>query len=162
MASGRFDPVGSALKIFAEIGKDIKSMKDESVVGSKLRTRAREGPELIRTMGLIPVLSFYYAKAREALLGKDGSEERAYMLYLKAILLYLEKIRIIEGASDIFALQSTEAGEETKSRVKDIHSHFINILQELSKKSHIATKLLIPYLIEFKRLCEAVWESERR
>jgi len=161
MASEKLDPVRFALEIFAEIEKDVKSMKDESEVGSKLRTRAREGPELIRTMGLIPVLSFYYSKAREALQGKGGPEERAYMLYLKAILLYLDKIGIIGGASDIFAPRSTEAGEGAKSDLENIHSRLINILQDLSGKSHVAAKLLTPYLIEFKRLCEAVWESER-
>jgi len=164
----RVDPVELAMETFTKIRNEIG---DNEELGSKLRARAREGPELIRSLGLIPVLSFYYAKARDALLGGGGEEEKAYLLYFKAILLYLERLGLVKGVSDVFDLQSklqnasgasSERKELEKKLRNEIHERVINILQDLINRSFIASRLLTPYLIEFKRLCEAVWERERR
>ena len=147
MSAQRLNPVELAIEIFTKIREEVG---EDRVLGSKLRHRAREGPELIRSMGLIPTLSFYYAKARNALLGEGRSEERAYALYLKAIMSYLEKIGLVKDVSHIFSSQSRPSDKEV-----------LSVLDELSGKSLIAARLLNPFLIEFKRLCEAVWERER-
>jgi CRISPR type III-B/RAMP module-associated protein Cmr5 len=172
MTTQKVGPVELALEIFKEIAEnDVKSEN----IGSKLRTRAREGPELMRTMGLIPTLSFYYAKAQDALLtSKKEPEPVAYMLYLKAILLYLEKIGIIQNASQVFNLQKEiEELQNKKDASRDgrnkqieekrnqIKRNMLSILDDLLKKSSVAKNLLDPYLIEFKRLCEATWEREK-
>jgi CRISPR type III-B/RAMP module-associated protein Cmr5 len=152
VSAQRLNPVGLAIEIFTKIREEVGENRE---LGSKLRHRAREGPELIRSMGLIPTLSFYYAKARDALLGGGGSEERAYALYLKAIMSYLEKIGLAKNVSSIFSSQSRPSD-------KEVHDKLISVLNELSGKSLIAARLLNPFLVEFKRLCEAVWERERR
>uniref|UniRef100_A0A7C1GKB9 CRISPR type III-B/RAMP module-associated protein Cmr5 n=1 Tax=Thermofilum adornatum TaxID=1365176 RepID=A0A7C1GKB9_9CREN len=172
MTTQKVGPVELALEIFKEIAEnDVKSEK----IGSKLRTRAREGPELMRTMGLIPTLSFYYAKAQDALLTSNKEPEPvAYMLYLKAILLYLEKIGIIQNASQVFYLQKEiEELQNKKDASKDgknkqieekrnqLKRNMLSILDNLLNKSSVAKNLLDPYLIEFKRLCEATWEREK-
>jgi CRISPR type III-B/RAMP module-associated protein Cmr5 len=162
VSAQRLNPVGLAIEIFTKIREEVGENRE---LGSKLRHRAREGPELIRSMGLIPTLSFYYAKARKALVeGGDReereeertkAEEKAYALYLMAIMLYLEKIGLVKDVSSIFSSQSRPSD-------KEVHRRLINVLDELSGKSLIAARLLNPFLIEFKRLCEAVWERERR
>lgn len=172
MTTQKVGPVELALEIFKEIAEnDVKSEK----IGSKLRTRAREGPELMRTMGLIPTLSFYYAKAQDALLSSNKEPEPvAYMLYLKAILLYLEKIGIIQNASQVFYLQKEieelqnkkdasrdERNKQIEEKRNQIKQNMLSILDDLLNKSSVAKNLLDPYLIEFKRLCEATWEREK-
>ena len=152
MSAQRLNPVGLAIEIFTKIREEVG---EDRVLGSKLRHRAREGPELIRSMGLIPTLSFYYAKAREALVGGGDKEERAYALYLMAIMSYLEKIGLVKDVSHVFSSQSRPSD-------KEVHEKLISVLDELAGKSLIAARLLNPFLIEFKRLCEAVWERERR
>jgi CRISPR type III-B/RAMP module-associated protein Cmr5 len=172
MTTQKVGPVELALEIFKEIAEnDVKSEK----IGSKLRTRAREGPELMRTMGLIPTLSFYYAKAQDALLTSNKEPEPvAYMLYLKAILLYLEKIGIIQNASQVFYLQKEieelqnkkdasrdERNKQIEEKRNQIKQNMLSILDDLLNKSSVAKNLLDPYLLEFKRLCEATWEREK-
>jgi CRISPR type III-B/RAMP module-associated protein Cmr5 len=172
MTTQKVGPVELALEIFEEIAEnDVKSEN----IGSKLRTRAREGPELMRTMGLIPTLSFYYAKAQDALLAsKKDPEPVAYMLYLKAILLYLEKIGIIQNASQVFYLQKEieelqnkkdasrdERNKQIEEKRNQLKRNMLSILDNLLNKSSVAKNLLDPYLIEFKRLCEATWEREK-
>lgn len=152
MSAQRLNPVELAIEIFAKVREEVG---EDRVLGSKLRHRAREGPELIRSMGLIPTLSFYCAKAREALMGGGGGEERAYALYLMAIMSYLEKIGLVKDVSSIF-------GSQSRPSDKEVHGKLISVLNELTGKSLIAARLLNPFLIEFKRLCEAVWERERR
>lgn len=169
MVLGNLGPVEHAVIIFTELRKHV-----DDKVGSKIRTRAREGLELIRASGLVPTLSFYYAKARDALTGVNDEESMAYMLYLKTILLYLESIGLIKGARKVFELQEElreltqkerqggDVKEEEKEKVRALLvENFINILNEVLQKSYIASNMLEPFLIEFKRLCEATWERER-
>jgi CRISPR type III-B/RAMP module-associated protein Cmr5 len=153
VSAQRLNPVELAIEIFTKVREKVGEDRE---LGSKLRHRAREGPELIRSMGLIPTLSFYYAKAREALVGGGDKEERAYALYLMAIMSYLEKIGLVKDVSRVFSSQSRSFDD------KEVHDKLINVLNELTGKSLIAARLLNPFLIEFKRLCEAVWERERR
>lgn len=152
MSEQRLNPVNLAISMFTQIRNEIG---EDETLGSKLRHRAREGPELIKSLGLIPTLSFYYAKARDAMVGKGDKESKAYALYLEAVLLYLEEVKIVKGIRDIFSQKPAEGSE------KEIHEKMVNTLKDISGKSYIAAKLLKPFLIEFKRLCEAVWERER-
>jgi CRISPR type III-B/RAMP module-associated protein Cmr5 len=152
VSAQRLNPVELAIEIFTKIREEVGEDRE---LGSKLRHRAREGPELIRSMGLIPTLSFYYAKARKALVGGGDREEKAYALYLMAMMSYLEKIGLAKNVSSIFSSQSRQSD-------KEVHDKLINVLNELTGKSLIAARLLNPFLVEFKRLCEAVWERERR
>ncbi len=129
----KINPVKIAMDIFLEIKQEINQNER---LGSKLRTRAREIPELVEDIGLIPALSFCYAKAN----GK-GEETKAYKLYLKAVLSYLKNLRIIENVNE-----ALDKPAET--------------LRRLYIASPIIKPLLILFFIEFKRLCEATWKPE--
>ncbi|MEM1509196.1 MAG: type III-B CRISPR module-associated protein Cmr5 [Thermofilaceae archaeon] len=141
-----FDPVAAAIEIFAEtkrlveeISKKFEEEKNkrefEKKLGGKLRTRAREAPELIEEIGLVPALSFFYSK-------RDNEE---YKLMHWAILRYLKNINVVTTVDNI----------DSAINSPDI---MINLLKELLTKSVVATPLLRPFLVEFKRLCEATWE----
>ncbi len=129
------DPIYSALEIFSKIAEEA----NRSNAGSKLRARAREVIGLIEEAGLVPTLSFFYSK-------KDKEAEKGYELMLRAILEYLKKLNII--TKNVETLLSN-------------HNEMIETLKELRGKSSIISPLLRPFLIEFKRLCEALWEEER-
>ena len=129
-----FAPVKHAIDIFLQIKGEVGG--DEEL-GSDVRARAREVPELMESCGLIPALSFCYAKA------KEEGRGRSYKLYLKAVLTYLKEIGLME------------------SDVDDALNNPAETLNELYSKAFIALPLLRPFLVEFKRLCEATWESKR-
>ncbi|RLE67383.1 MAG: type III-B CRISPR module-associated protein Cmr5 [Thermoprotei archaeon] len=140
------DPIKLAVDIFLKIKEEIKkpqknkeksTMEETEELGSKLRARAREIPELIESIGLVPALSFCYAKAKG-----EGEDAKAYMLYLKAILIYLiDELKLLDTSID----DALENPAET--------------LEKLYSLSHVVVPLLRPFLIEFKRLCEATWVS---
>lgn len=162
---GIFDPIRLAIELFLETKKEAleearsmvaketkgeKTIRKEEIeerarkrvereLGPKLRTRAREMPELVESIGLVPALSFYYAKA------KDKREESiAYRLYLRAILRYLTEGL---GVLDLSIDDALNSPAET--------------LEKLYPLSSVAASLLRPFLVEFKRLCEASWKAER-
>jgi CRISPR type III-B/RAMP module-associated protein Cmr5 len=126
-------PIELAVEIFLKIKSEVK---DESI-GSKLRHRAREIPELIVSMGLIPTLSYCFAKAN------SGEEVEPYRLYLRAILDYLCSLKFLKEDSEEALNKSVET------------------IKNLSSISSVVTLFLNPFLIEFKRLCEATWKPER-
>lgn len=128
-----FKPVEHALEIFAEISREVEKLKEE--VGRKLRARSRDAPGLIEEIGLVPALSFFYSKI----------DDVDYRLMLLAILRYLRRINVIT------------VDFSTESDVKDTKK-MLQVLRELSDKSVVVTLLLRPFLVEFKRLCEATWE----
>ncbi len=121
-----------AIEIFLEIKQEVGSNND---LGSKLRTRAREIPEFMESMGLIPALSLCYAKKR------DGVEARSYELFLKAVLRYLKELGFLSKDVDKALNEPAET------------------LNELYPKATTAIPFLRPFLIEFKRLCEAEWKA---
>ncbi|MEM0460412.1 MAG: type III-B CRISPR module-associated protein Cmr5 [Thermofilaceae archaeon] len=144
------DPVGAALDIFSEIKKELelraKDDKEKLDFGRELRARAREAPELIEEVGLVPALSFFYSK----------SDKIGYELMLKAILLYLQRIQIVSSNINLDAiLRGEREGGNT-----DAMKAMIDLLRCLLKRSTVVVPILRPFLVEFKRLCEATW-SER-
>lgn len=135
MTSKSLDPVRAAIEIFIKIRDEVGSEKE----GSKLRARSRDAPEMFESMGLIPALSFFYSK-------KDNKD---YRLMLKAILLYLKKIGVVSSGQDVDALISNPR-------------QMVDELQNLFEKSKAILPILRPFLVEFKRLCEASWEAGER
>lgn len=129
------DPISSAMEIFISIRNEVKDKE----IGSKLRSRARDVAELIDEAGLIPTLSYLYSK-------KYSKEWDAHKFMLKAIFEYLKMLGLVK--EDVSScLEKSECVEM--------------ILQGLVGKSSVIVPLLRPFIIQFKRLCEAVWESER-
>lgn len=171
------DPVKLAVdefkKIYDKIFSDNSSSEGKNV-GDSFRARAREMPEMISEVGLLPTIIFCYSKATDEyykkiynLLEKNststsssnpsqqGSEqqkkdERAsatklgYALYLYILLRGLQEY-------DIFKI------------AQQIDKPF-DIINELSKKLgeeiYVLEKLLYPYLAQIKRLSEATLTSQ--
>ncbi|MEM1632252.1 MAG: type III-B CRISPR module-associated protein Cmr5 [Thermofilum sp.] len=135
------DPVRAALSIFTSIKRELESTAESKELGRKLRARARDAPELVEEIGLVPTLSFFYSKKKDA----------DYKLILKAILLYLKEIGVLGSAKDVDNLLR-EGGTDT----------MVEVLLELRGKSAAIVPILRPFLVEFKRLCEATWEEGER
>lgn len=143
VANNFFDPVLAAITIFKDVRKEIEELektnkKRRDEIGSKLRARARDVPELIEELGLVPALSFLYSKRADY----------DYRLMLKAILLYLQKTGVLSSRYDVNAM--IEEG-----RAEDLN--MVDFLVNLRNKSSAIVPLLRPFLVEFKRLCEATW-----
>ncbi|MEM3944499.1 MAG: type III-B CRISPR module-associated protein Cmr5 [Thermofilaceae archaeon] len=148
------DPVRAALDIFAtikgELERKAKSDEEKSDFGRALRARARDAPGLIEEVGLVPALSFFYSRSSYGKSDKIKSDKIGYELMLKAILLYLQRIQIVSSNINLDAI----LGEERDTDA------MINLLRSLLERSTVAVPILRPFLVEFKRLCEAAW-SER-
>jgi len=203
--AGQVDPVAEAIKAFMrvkrvvdEIGKEDnpKLRAGEKEVGAKLRSRAREAPEMILGLGLVPTLSFYLAKARaDLLLGVITAIEKskpstevvrkirpdwekrpdweglASALYIYAVLKYLSTIMgkvnsvelNMEELADLGEKVSEGGEEERRSALREAQGMLATYLGAILSASRTAPmyELLWPYLLQFKRLCEATFESER-
>jgi|Deesub1362B_J571_1020462.scaffolds.fasta_scaffold00005_3 CRISPR type III-B/RAMP module-associated protein Cmr5 len=144
------------LKVFREVDDFInkyRATKGENVtVASKLRSRSRNMPIMMEDEGLLATIIFMFAKAsRETydrliktigknkidIKGKD--DELASALYLYIVMKGLNKIY-----QDI--------------KIDDP----IEVVHELEKRrlGVPLVKIIIRYLLEIKRLCEAMYEAE--
>lgn len=127
--------------------------KEKSEVGKSFRSRCRELPSLIEDVGLVPALSFCYAKAgndiyeevKKALkngrkINEEKHMEKGYGIYLYFVLKSLKEIKLIE---------------------EDHLDDPLKAFEELSKgKQRVASRLLRPYLVQIKKLSEALFEAE--
>ena len=173
--------VKEAIQTFMNIKEKVidklmdKDVKKAEKVGAKLRSRAREIPEMILELGLVPTISYCLSKAnvdnvvkvikviemsdsvqlKELLEIKE--EELAYALYTYALLNYLS---IIAGKVGDSELKLEELAEKNRDRVYNVLIRYLEALMESEVKSLIH-KLLQLYLLQFKRLCEATYKSER-
>ncbi|MFN3805280.1 MAG: type III-B CRISPR module-associated protein Cmr5 [Pyrobaculum sp.] len=138
MSAKPVDPIAAAIEIFLEIKKKIDEDKEKDNVGSKLRSRAREVGELIEEVGLVPALSFLYSKR-----GDKKKDNKDYEYMFEAIWKYLHRLKFVKNAN------------------MDNIDEVIKELDELVGRSYVVLPLLRPFLIEFKRLCEATWEPGR-
>jgi CRISPR type III-B/RAMP module-associated protein Cmr5 len=125
--------------------------KEESKVGESFRARCRELPSLIEDVGFVAALSFCYAKAT-----KD---------------IYENIRKLIESKSTIKDSDSTKQGYgiyfylvlkrlKTLGLVKNGLNKPIDVLEELTGKERLANKLIRPYIVQLKRLSEAVFRVE--
>ncbi|MGC9014700.1 MAG: type III-B CRISPR module-associated protein Cmr5 [Thermoproteota archaeon] len=148
-----YDSTLSAIKDVEDLLNSLEN-KEKSEVGKSFRARCRELPNLIEDMGLISALSFCYAKAgndnyiqiKDTLkesgqkISDNNSIKKGYAIYLYFVLKRLKDLKLIE------------------------ETHFdepIKALEELNKggKSRVASKLLRPYLVQLKKLSEAIFEA---
>lgn len=165
------DPIKEALEVFMNIKKKvIDELGDESKeeVGLKFRTRAREVPEMILELGLVPTLTYCVAKASVENIVKvitvielDSpvdklkdirTEDLAYALYTYALLKYIGIITGKFDVEDLVNINNTDASYR-----------LLNYLEVLINDNIEAAvhKLLQPYLLQLKRLSEAVYKPER-
>ncbi len=170
------NPIKDAITVFLEVKKVIDKLDDKKKseeVGSKLRARAREIPEMILELGLVPTLSFCIAKAEvgniikaaRVIVGRDqlnkveniGSDELAYAIYTYILLKYLTSIVGKVNEVEFRINDLIEKDEE------EIQSTLIEYLKALIITSSTPLYgMLQPYLLQFKRLCEATFNSGRR
>jgi|YelNatPaOPRAMG01_1025707.scaffolds.fasta_scaffold07589_3 CRISPR type III-B/RAMP module-associated protein Cmr5 len=140
--------------------RDIESLlnslesKEKSEVGKSFRARCRELPSFIEDAGFVSALSFCYAKASNNIYNQikstlekssekikdNASTEKGYAIYLYFVLKNLKDLKLIE---------ETHLSEPIKA------------LEELEgEKSRVASKILRPYLVQLKKLSEAIFETK--
>jgi CRISPR type III-B/RAMP module-associated protein Cmr5 len=147
------DNILTAIKDFDYLLNSLKE-RENSKVGESFRSRCREFPSFMIDVGFVPALSFCYAKASKAIydeikeklkkekledLDENESTKKGYAIYLYFILKRLSEYNLIK-----------------KEDVEDP----VEALKELSKKG-VTSGLLYPYILQLKRLSEAVFKSER-
>lgn len=166
------------------------AIKEKEKAGEGFLRRARELPSLISSSGLVPALLFYAAKSemknlpqaikivscdlREEELKKltpnlegelGGGEGQGYTLMLAAIIDALEKLggfRLLNKSTTEICIETcTETSSENKEDKP------IELLKGLKRfrESYLvaeikATAILQPYLIELKKVSEAVFHKE--
>jgi len=154
------ESVRAALNDFDNLTKLLKKHPKEEEVGSKVRARAREILTYIWSGGLAPSLTFYLAKGEESTVNlvrevfkgreelieefkKITPEKLAYALILYLIFKRLKQLNFI----------SSDPG--------DPRSCLHELIEMNPFKRMYASNLLTLYLLEFKKLCEATFKSER-
>lgn len=131
----------------------------EKEYGPKFRTRALNMPLLVESSGLLPALTFYYAKAKgdsyKKIVESFGSEikvkteevraeEFSYGAYLYLVLNWLKGLHLLGEA---------KLNEPLKC---------FKILAEAGPFEHaVVLNRLMPYLLEIKKLSEARFKPER-
>jgi CRISPR type III-B/RAMP module-associated protein Cmr5 len=153
-----FNPTKDAIEIYNEVyEKFLKDMINDTKNNPKktetsLRSRAREMPSLLQDVGLLGVLSFCLGKSEHYevfinyLEGKEkqknlyNNTKVGYSIYLYLILKGMEKINLINV------------------KVNDPLNTIIEMSKNLNKVK-ILEKIIVPYLIEIKRLCEGTLRS---
>jgi len=147
-------------KLFQEISK--LSDKSEEKFGKSFRARARESPPLLYEVGVLPVISFIYAKTRDA-------DEQTYTIFInftKQVQMTPENLKKLNSTEGGYAAYLYLILSEIKRLVpkEDIDpSSPLSCIEALigSGILTILPSLLMPYLLEIKRLAEAVFPSER-
>ncbi|MEM3383315.1 MAG: type III-B CRISPR module-associated protein Cmr5 [Nitrososphaerales archaeon] len=146
------DHILIAIKDFKDLLESLEN-KEQSEIGKSFRSRCREIPSLIEDVGLVPALSFCYAKASKDIYEKVKSElrkggkidgnnptEKGYGIYFYLMLKRLKELKLIEETYLDDPIKALEKISEGKERV--------------------ANRLLRPYIVQMKKLSEAVFKAE--
>ncbi len=143
-----FDEVRSRLE------KIIQNKEDLSDTLRSLRTRARNTPSMIMTSGLTQTLAFLASKSDSKLYSalykqaKTNSEikgeEAGYAAYLYVIMRFLRESEMLT--------------EEPANMEKVVEA--IKQLDENPQQASITQSLLMEFLLEFKKVTEALIEEE--
>jgi len=126
----------------------------QSQVGASFRARMREVISLIDEVGLIPALSFFYSKSTKSIYEevlkvmqakeKENIKEEDYTKKGYALALYF----VLKRISELGLITHFESP--------------LNAFEELEGKQRSAFKFIFSYLLEMKRLAEAIFEREER
>ncbi|MCD6487671.1 MAG: type III-B CRISPR module-associated protein Cmr5 [Desulfurococcales archaeon] len=142
------------LEDFNHLIKLLKEHPRKGEVESKIRARAREILTHIYSGGLAPTLTFYLAKGekntlntvKEAFKGEkklDGEPEKlAYAIILYLIFKRLRQLSFISSDPD--------------DPLKCLHE----LIKMDPFRRMYASSLLTLYLLEFKKLCEAIFKTQ--
>jgi CRISPR type III-B/RAMP module-associated protein Cmr5 len=148
-------PQGRALRDFELI---YKLYLDGNIVyfGKSFRSRARETPSFLYEVGLISGLSFIYAKT-------DDATKRTYAILLNCLkgdTKDLKKLDSKEGGYAAYLhLLLLEISRLVPDKNLDLRDP-LSCIKALEGLDRPLVPLLIPYLLEIKRLAEATLPSE--
>jgi len=148
------DIIKMSSKILSERGRDAEKY------GSSFRTRARSFPELMESSGLLPTCTYFYAEATE-----EGYRKICELLDRERI--DASDVEVISGIKEeMFGYAAFLHGVlnflEVMNIIRD-HRDPVNAIKELNETSRLALarSLILPYLMEVKKLSEALFKSER-
>lgn len=194
-------PVEEGINIFLKINgvldtfeKKVKESKNLDQLKSKIRSRAREVPEMIAELGLVPTLSFCLAKSEKEgfrdiitllerndeeaveqvlnkiINGKDKEKDKdldkldkyAYAIYtyvlLKFLSNYLGSLKYREDSQEREVKLDLANLDKNENAWNDLYKYLEALMQ--GGGNILATRLLQPYLLQFKSLCEAEFKPE--
>jgi|BEDMetMinimDraft_2_1075160.scaffolds.fasta_scaffold02132_2 CRISPR-associated protein, Cmr5 family len=152
------DPIKVSINLFDSIyGSIFKELKEVTDMEASLRARSREMPSLIQEIGLIGALSYCFSKGNEyyneiiELIKGKGSKERNEV--------YIAKIKEIANTGySIYLYIILNAINYTRLLNVDINKPY-DAIKELSmnlNKTRIIERVIMPYLLQIKRLCEGM------
>ena len=147
-------------KLFQEISK--LPDKGEEKFGKSFRARARENPPLLYEVGVLPIISFMYAKTRDA----DEQIYTTFINFTKQVQITPENLKKLNSVEGGYAAYLYLILSEIKRLIskKEINPESpLSCIEALTGSGILAIlpSLLMPYLLEIKRLAEAVLPSER-
>ena len=148
-------PQGRALRDFEII---YKLYRDENMVdlGKSFRSRAREFPSFLYEVGLISGLSFIYAKT-------DDASKKVYKIFLNHLEGRTENLKELNSREGGYAAYLYLLLLETGRLVPDKELNLkepLSCIKTLEELNRPLIPLLMPYLLEIKRLAEATLPSE--
>jgi|YelNatPaOPRAMG01_1025707.scaffolds.fasta_scaffold05831_7 CRISPR type III-B/RAMP module-associated protein Cmr5 len=156
----------SAVSLVSWVQDVIKVLKERTKegnpeeYGSSFRTRARSFPELMESSGFLPACTFFYAKATE------DAYERVCNLLDRGKVDASDVDNLLKMGKEKFGyavfLHGTLSFLETSGLIRN-HKNFLGSINELKEPGRLmlARDLIYPYLMELKKLSEALFKSER-
>jgi len=134
--------------------------------GSKFRTRARDIPAQVRSVGLAYTMLYLYSKAtdkgyRHVLKIMNGGEEEASEKSNNRNNVKSEELSHAIYLYIIKWLLDEVVGYRDKVSDDDIKSYISSLLRENERDSMAYGQILIPYLLMVKRFAEAMYQSEQ-
>jgi len=154
-----WNPVKNAIndiKLLYEIISD-----KNTDLGAKFRSRSRSMPSMFEDIGFIPVLSFCFGKIgleKYKRIARVLSELEDFSDFNKA----WSEIKDIKTEDASYGLYLYFSLKQLRDMglVKSPIENPLKILEELMGKEAIAYRLLRPYLIQIKKLSEALFAEE--
>ncbi|MCR6692063.1 MAG: type III-B CRISPR module-associated protein Cmr5 [archaeon YNP-LCB-003-016] len=145
-------------KLFQGILKSLD--KDKEEFGKSFRARSRECPSLLYEVGVIPTISFIYAKTRDA----EKQTYTAFVNFAKQTQVTLENLKKLNSTEGGYAAYLYLILLEIKRLAPKINidpNSPLSCIEALTSSELliIFPSLLMPYLLEIKRLAEAIFPS---
>jgi CRISPR type III-B/RAMP module-associated protein Cmr5 len=147
-------------KLFQDIVNSLG--KDKEEFGKSFRARSRESPSLLYEIGVIPTISFIYSKTKD-------SEKQTYVTFIdfvtkdQAASENLKKLNSTEGGYAAYLYLILSEISRLIPKINIDPKSPLSCIEVLtgSELLTILPSLLMPYLLEIKRLAEAVFPPGR-
>jgi len=148
-------------KLVYKLLQEIEKISDKKDFGESFRTRSREVPSFLYEVGVISALSFMYAKTEDA----DKHTYKIFINFARNIQIAKEDLEKLNSTAGGYAAYLYLVLLEMKRLMpgKNLDpSSPISCIDTLAGSEILAIlpSLLMPYLLEIKRLAEAVFPSK--